>query len=105
MFATADAHVTGGTADRPPRLRLERVVDAGLPPRIGPWRHGGGYDGNDRRRDFRDLDWRQLDVHVRKSYGCHSSPVRGISHRQRAFTRSGDAHGSSGEGDSFQCGI
>ena len=67
VFATPDAHVTGETLVTVPRLRLERVFEAGLPPRIGWRRRRGGHDRSDRRTYFRGLHWGQLDVHVRKS--------------------------------------
>jgi hypothetical protein len=101
MFATADAHVTGETANRPGRLRLERVVDPGLPPGIGRRGLAGGHDRRDRRRDCRGLGRGQFDVHQSQIIRIAKlSPVRGIWVDKRAFTPSGDTGNSLGDADS-----
>ena len=102
MFATPDAHVTGGTAKAPGRLRLvhlERVVDPGLPP--GIWAFPGlrRQDRGDRRFHLRGLGRGQLDVHESQIIEiANLSPVRGISLSKAAFTRSGDACTGTGDG-------
>jgi hypothetical protein len=63
-LATPDAHVTGETGKRPTRLRLERLVDTGLPPRIRNLRSVGGDDRCDRVVHFRLLRGGELDVHA-----------------------------------------
>jgi hypothetical protein len=101
VFATPDAHVTGGTAQPPRRLRLERLVDSGLPPGIRPCGPAWGERRRDRCLHFRGLCWGQLDVHESQIIVlANRSPVRGISLNYPAFTRSGDAHASLGDGDS-----
>ena len=63
MFATPDAHDTGGTVEPPGRLRLERLVDPRLPPGIRCLYCLRAQGGGDRGRDFRRLQRGQLEVH------------------------------------------
>jgi hypothetical protein len=99
VFATPDAHVTGETAEAPRRLRVERLVDPRLPPGIRLRGPAGGEHRRDRGLHFRRLAGDQLELHESKIIVLADlSPVRGISLNYRAFTRSGDAHTSPGDG-------
>ena len=101
VFATPDAHVPGETSKRRLWLRLERLVDSGLPPGIRGRGLVVGHDRRDRRLHFRGLCWDQLDVHESQIIEVAKlSPIRGIWSGQAAFTPSGDARTSTGHGDS-----
>ena len=63
MFATPDAHVTGGTVEPPGRLRLERLVDPRLPPGIRRLSRLRAQGGGDSGLDFRRLQRGQLEIH------------------------------------------
>jgi len=67
MFATPDAHLTGGTDGRLLRIRLEGLFDSRLPPRIGLGRPVGGQRRRDRRFHLGGLRGDQLDVHGGRS--------------------------------------
>jgi hypothetical protein len=67
VFATPNAHVTGETGQPPGRLRLERLLEPGLPPRVRLRGAVWGDRGRDRGLHFRRLRGIHLDVHDRKS--------------------------------------
>jgi hypothetical protein len=67
VFATPNAHVTDETGQPPGRLRLEGLVDPGLPPGIRLDGADRGERGGNRSLDLRCLRRGQLDVHGPKS--------------------------------------
>jgi hypothetical protein len=79
LFAAPNAHVTGGTVEQPRWLRVERVVDPGLPPGIGTGSLGRNESRRDRGLHFRRLCWDQLEFHdVQIIVLAKRSPIRGI---------------------------
>jgi hypothetical protein len=67
VFTTPNAHITGETGKWPRRLRLECLVDSGLPPRIRRRGLVGSDSGRDRSLHLDGLCGDQLDVHGGKS--------------------------------------
>jgi hypothetical protein len=73
VFAAPDAHVKGETGQPPRRLRLERLVETGLPPGIRLRGPAGRQGRRDRGLHRGHLGGNELDIHESQIIGARNA--------------------------------